>query len=54
MIEKKKQDRNDLAEGPRNRTERNNFNKVGTCPALDLIKVGTCPALDLIEDLFTR
>ena len=29
------QERNDLAEGPRSRTERNNFKKVGTCPALE-------------------
>ena len=27
-------ERNDLAEGPRSRTERNDFKKVGTCPAL--------------------
>ena len=34
-IEKKEQERNDLAEGPHSRTERNDFKKVGTCPALD-------------------
>ena len=33
-IEKKERERNDLAEGPRSRTERNNLKKVGTCPAL--------------------
>ena len=33
-IEKKERERNDLAEGPRSRTERNDFKKVGTCPAL--------------------
>ena len=27
-------ERNDLAEGPRSRTERNHLKKVGTCPAL--------------------
>ena len=27
-------ERNNLAEGPRSRTERNDFKKVGTCPAL--------------------
>ena len=31
---KEERERNDLAEGPRSRTERNNFKKVGTCPAL--------------------
>ena len=31
---KREQERNDLAEGPRSRTERNDFKKVGTCPAL--------------------
>ena len=30
-------ERNDLAEGPRSRTERNDFKKVGTCPALILL-----------------
>ena len=34
-ILKKERERNDLAEGPRSRTERNNFKKVETCPALD-------------------
>ena len=29
-------ERNDLAEGPRSRTERNDLKKVGTCPALVL------------------
>ena len=32
--DKKEQERIDLAEGPRSRTERNYFKKVGTCPAL--------------------
>ena len=27
-------ERNDLSEGPRSRMERNDFKKVGTCPAL--------------------
>ena len=31
---KKKRERNDQAEAPRSRTERNDFKKVGTCPAL--------------------
>ena len=31
---KEERERNDLADGPRSRTERNNFKKVGTCPAL--------------------
>ena len=31
---KEERERNDLAEGPRSRTERNHFKKVGTCPAL--------------------
>ena len=31
----KKEERNDLAEGPRSRTERNDFKKVGMCPALE-------------------
>ena len=31
---KKERERNDLAEGPRSRTERNDFKKFGTCPAL--------------------
>ena len=34
-IKKEERERNDLAEGPRSRTERNNFKKVGTCPALE-------------------
>ena len=33
-IKKKERERNDLAEGPRSRTERNDFKKVGSCPAL--------------------
>ena len=33
---KEERERNDLAEGPRSRTERNDFKKVGTCPALVL------------------
>ena len=32
--ERFKKKRNDLAEGPCSRTERNDFKKVGTCPAL--------------------
>ena len=31
---KEERERNDLAEGPRSRTERNNLKKVRTCPAL--------------------
>ena len=31
---KKERERNDQAEAPRSRTERNDFKKVGTCPAL--------------------
>jgi len=34
-IRKKGMRRNDLAEGPRSRTELNDFKKVGTCPALE-------------------
>ena len=30
MIEKKEREQNDLAKGPRSRTERNDFQKVGT------------------------
>ena len=37
MIKKEERERNDLAEGPRSRTERNNFKKVGTCPALVIL-----------------
>ena len=33
-LNKKERERNDLAEGPRSRAERNDFKKVGTCPAL--------------------
>ena len=33
-FEKKEQEWNDLAEGPRSRTERSDLKKVGTCPAL--------------------
>ena len=33
-IEKKEQEQNDLAEGPRSRTEQSNFKKLGACPAL--------------------
>ena len=33
-IEKKEQERNNRAEGPRSRTERNDLKKVGTCTAL--------------------
>ena len=33
-LKKKERERNNLAEGPRFRTERNNLKKVGTCPAL--------------------
>ena len=36
---KKERERNDIAEGPRSRTERNDFKKVGTCPALVLLLV---------------
>ena len=39
-IEKKTEwERNNLAEGPRSRTERNDFQKVGPCPALVLTEV---------------
>ena len=38
-IIKKERERNNLAEGPRSRTKRNDFKKVGTCPALR----STCP-----------
>ena len=31
---KNEQERNDLAKGPRSRTERNNLKKIGMCPAL--------------------
>ena len=34
QYKKKDRERNDLAEGPRSRAERNDFKKVGTCPAL--------------------
>jgi len=34
-IKKEEQEPNDLAEGPRSRTEQNDFKKVGMCPALD-------------------
>ena len=37
---KEEQERNDLAEGPRSRTERNDLKKVGTCPTLGIVKVG--------------
>ena len=33
-IEKKEQEQNDLAEGPRSRTKQNDLKKVGMCPAL--------------------
>ena len=33
-MKKKEQERNDLAEGPRSRMERNDLKKVGMCPAL--------------------
>ena len=33
---KNERKRNDLAGGPRSRTERNDLKKVGTCPALEL------------------
>ena len=33
-IEKKEQERNDLAEGPRSKTKRNDLKKVGMFPAL--------------------
>ena len=35
MIKKEEQEPNDLAKGPRSRTEQNDFKKVGMCPALD-------------------
>ena len=35
---KEERERNDLAEGPRSRMERNDFKKVGTCPALLLTR----------------
>ena len=35
---KEERERKDLAEGPCSRTERNDFKKVGTCPALDIMK----------------
>ena len=34
--QKEERERNDLAKGPRSRTERNDFKKVGTCPALNV------------------
>ena len=33
-LKKTEQEQNNLAEGPRSRLERNDFKKVGTCPAL--------------------
>ena len=33
-FEKKEQEQNDLAEGPRSRTKQNDLKKVGMCPAL--------------------
>ena len=35
-LKKKEQERNDLDEGPCSRMERNDFKKVGTCPALSM------------------
>ena len=37
MIGKKEREQNDLAEGPRSRTEQNDFKKVRTCPALLIV-----------------
>ena len=34
QLKKKEREKNDLAEGPRSRTEWNDFKKVETCPAL--------------------
>ena len=44
-IKKKKRKRNDSIEGPRSRTERNDFKKVGTCPALLITLKITCVIL---------
>ena len=35
MIKKEERERNDLAEGPCSRTEKNDLKKFRTCPALD-------------------
>ena len=44
----KERERNNLAEGPRSRTERNNWKKVRICPALPLgyrsFQIGCVPA----------
>ena len=37
QYKKEEQERNDLTEGPRSRTERNDLKKVGTCPALPVL-----------------
>ena len=34
---KEERERNNLAEGPRSRAERNDLKKVGTCPALEQV-----------------
>ena len=47
---KEERERNDLAEGPRSRTERNDFKKVGTCPAL-ILGTQTPPFINLISIL---
>ena len=36
-MENKEREQNDLADGSRSRMERNDFNKVGTCPALVIL-----------------
>ena len=41
-IGKKEREQNDLAEGPCSRTERNNFKKVETCPALVIALANSC------------
>ena len=44
---KEERERNDLAEGPRSRTKRNDFKKVGTCPALNVASLYFSRALPL-------
>ena len=39
QLEKKEQERKHLAEGSRSRTERNDFKRFGTCPALKVSSV---------------
>ena len=48
-IEKKEQERNNLAEGPGSRTEQNNFKKVRTCPALLLLTAWNRSVLSLLD-----